>query len=109
MTSKAEYIQEADFATLLKADTPVVIDFTASWCGPCKVVGPLMDQLVEEFGAKAKIVKVDVDQNKAIAKEHNIRSIPAVLYLNQGKEVDRVIGVKPYEDFQGILTKLVNG
>lgn len=103
----AEYIQEADFVNLLASEKPIVVDFTASWCGPCKVVSPLMDQLIEEFGDQVTVVKVDIDQNKAITKDHNVRSIPAVIYFNNGEEVNRVIGVKPYEEFQAILKGLV--
>ena len=107
MTIKAEYIETNDLTTLMSLEVPIVVDFTATWCGPCKVVGPLMDQLAQNYEGRAKVVKIDLDTNKAIAKQFTIKSIPAVIYLKNGEEVERIIGVKTYEYFQNALEKLV--
>lgn len=102
----ADYVpDEAAFDNLITNNPLVVIDFTASWCGPCKLVGPLMDQLSEEYGDKITVAKLDIDSNKPIAKRFGIKSIPAVLFFKQGEQVDTVIGAKPYEEFSATLEK----
>ncbi|MBX2865276.1 MAG: thioredoxin [Leptolyngbyaceae cyanobacterium MAG.088] len=102
----AEYIpDEATLDNLLTSQPVVVMDCTASWCGPCKLVAPLMDQLAEEYGDQVTVVKIDVDTNKPIAKRFGIKSIPAVLFFKQGEQVDTVIGAKPYSEFKTTLTK----
>ncbi len=102
----AEYIlDETALDNLLTSQPLVVLDCTASWCGPCKLVAPLMDQLAEEYGDQVTVVKLDIDQNKAIAKRFGIKSIPAVLFFKQGEQVDTVIGAKPYSEFSSTLAK----
>lgn len=102
----ADYItDEAAFDTLITSNPLTVIDFTASWCGPCKLVGPLMDQLAAEYGDKITVAKLDIDTNKPVAKRFGIKSIPAVLYFKQGEQVDIVIGAKPYSEFSTTLEK----
>ena len=102
----AAYIQdEAEFDTLLKAEAVFVVDCTATWCGPCKLVAPLMDQLAEEYGDRAKVFKLDLDANKAVAKRFGIRSIPAVMFFKQGELAETVVGAKPYEAFSSVLAQ----
>ncbi len=100
-----EYVQAEDFEALVAQETVVVADFTASWCGPCKLVAPLMDQLGEAFTGKAKVVKVDLDANKSLAKTYSIRSIPAVLFFKDGALAETLVGVKPYSVFEETLNK----
>ncbi len=101
----AEYIaDEAAFDALVKAESVVVVDCTASWCGPCKLVAPLMDQLADEYDGKAKVAKLDLDENKAVAKRFGIRSIPAVMMFKNGELVDTLVGVKPYSTFSEAVT-----
>ncbi len=101
----AEYIaDEAAFDTLIKEDSVVVVDCTASWCGPCKLVAPLMDQLSEEFDGKATVSKLDLDSNKDVAKRFGIKSIPAVMFFKNGELMDTLIGVKPYSTFSETVT-----
>ena len=99
---------ETEFDSLLASEPLLVVDFTASWCGPCKVVGPLMDRLSGEYSDSAKVFKLDLDENKSLAKRFGIRSIPAVMYFNQGELVKTVVGVKPYEEFSDALKEIVN-
>lgn len=102
----AAYIQnEAEFDTLLETEPLFVVDCTASWCGPCKLVAPLMDQLANEYSARAKVFKLDLDANKPIAKRFGIRSIPAVMIFKQGELAETIVGAKPYEDFSSALAK----
>lgn len=72
-----------------------VVDFWAEWCGPCRMIAPSLDQLAAEYGARAKVTKLDVDENQKTAMKYNIRSIPAVLFFKDGKLVDQVIGAVP--------------
>lgn len=77
-----------------------VVDFWAAWCGPCRAVGPILDQLAQEFAGKAKVAKVDVDANMRTASRFNVRSIPAILFFKDGKVVETVIGAYPKVYFE---------
>lgn len=101
----AEYVaDEAAFDALVKEDSVVVVDCTASWCGPCKIVSPLIDQLADEFEGKATVSKLDLDSNKAVAKRFGIKSIPAVMLFKNGELMDTLVGVKPYSVFSEAVT-----
>ncbi len=102
----AAYIQdETEFDSLLATEALLVIDCTATWCGPCKLIAPLIDQLAEEYGDRAKVLKLDLDANKFVAKRYGIRSIPAVMFFVQGDLAETMIGAKPYEEFSNTLAK----
>ncbi|NET31054.1 MAG: thioredoxin [Cyanothece sp. SIO1E1] len=101
--TQAAYIQDSDFDALLADDMPLVVDCTAPWCGPCRKIAPLIDQLAGEYEGRAKVVKLDIDQNKLTAKKFEIRSIPAVLIFKGGELVEKLVGVAPYEKFSGAL------
>ena len=101
------YVQESEFDAVLSEEKVVVVDFTATWCGPCRLISPLMDQLAEEYKGRAKVVKVDVDSNKPIFKRFALRSIPAVLIFKDGELAETIVGVSPYEDFSKAVQKLL--
>jgi thioredoxin 1 len=82
-----------------------VVDFWATWCGPCRMVAPIMDQLAGEYNGKAKVTKVDVDSNQGTAMRFNIRSIPTVLFFKDGKIVDQVVGAAPKSKFDEVFKK----
>lgn len=103
--STVAYIQDNEFEQLLKDESILVIDFTATWCGPCKQVSPMMDQLATDYDGRAKVTKVDVDKNKGIAKQFGIRSIPAVLVFKSGELVETLVGMSPYEKFTSAVDK----
>lgn len=100
-----EYIEAAEFEALIAQEPLVVADFTASWCGPCKLVSPLMDKLGTALEGKAKVVKVDLDKNQALAKEYSIKSIPAVVIFKGGSVAEMMVGVKPYSVFESTVDK----
>jgi thioredoxin 1 len=106
-TDMVAYIQENEFDLLLSEEKVLVVDFTATWCGPCRLVSPLMDQLADEYKGRVKVVKVDVDNNKPIFKKFGLRSIPAVLIFKDGELVEKIVGVSPYEKFTSAVDKLV--
>ncbi|WP_138502634.1 thioredoxin [Nostoc sp. PA-18-2419] len=103
------YVQEGEFDVVLNGseEQVVVVDFTASWCGPCRLIAPLMEQLAEEYKGRAKVVKVDVDSNKPIFKQFGLRSIPAVLFFKDGVLAETIVGVSPYEQFTNAVDKLL--
>lgn len=101
--STVPYIKDDKFDELLTSEVPVVVDFTAPWCGPCRKVGPLMDKLSEEYKDRVKVVKIDIDADKATAKKYSIRSIPAVLIFKGGEVVETIVGVADYEKFTAAL------
>jgi thioredoxin 1 len=90
---------ETEFEALLKSEPLLVVDFTASWCGPCKIVAPLMEQLSDAYGDKVSVFKLDLDSNQSLAKRFGIKSIPAIMYFKHGEQVETLVGVKPYEEF----------
>ncbi|MFP4134592.1 MAG: thioredoxin [Halothece sp.] len=104
--AETAYIQtEAEFDEIINSDSLVVVDFTATWCGPCKLVGPLIDQLGEEYSDRAHIYKLDLDHHKSIAKRFSIKSIPAVMFFKGGEAVETIVGAKTYDDYRQELEK----
>jgi len=103
--TKAAFVQGTEFDELLTKAIPIVVDFTATWCGPCRVIAPLIDQLAKEYEGRAQVVKLDLDQNKDTAKKYSVRSIPAVLIFKNGEVVENLVGKASYETFSQALEK----
>jgi thioredoxin 1 len=92
---------------VLKSDQPVLVDFWAQWCGPCRQLAPVVDQLATDFDGKAKIAKLDVDANPKLAQQYDVNSIPALLFFKGGKIVDRTVGVVSKDQLANKLNGLV--
>lgn len=88
---------------VMEANVPVLIDFWASWCGPCRMMSPLIDQIAEEMGDKLKVCKVNVDENHELAEKYEIMTIPAFIVMKNGAETGRTIGVQPKEDILKLI------
>ncbi len=80
---------------VLKATTPVVVDFSATWCGPCKRLAPIVEDLAKEYDGKVKIAKLDIDGSPESAQKFRVMSVPTVLFFKGGKQVDMVVGLQP--------------
>jgi thioredoxin 1 len=85
----------------------VLVDFWATWCGPCKMIAPVLEELASEYGDKVKIVKVDVDENQETAGKYGVMSIPTLLVLKDGEVVDKAVGYQPKEALAEVLNKHV--
>ena len=82
---------------VLNSDKPVLVDFWAAWCGPCRMLGPIIEEIADDFAGKAIVGKVDVDNNQQISVDYGIRNIPTVLIFKNGEVVDKIVGVSPKE------------
>ena len=101
-------ITDSNFEEIvLKSDKPVLVDFWAAWCGPCRMVGPIIDELSDEYDGKAVVGKVDIDSNQQYAAQFGVRNIPTVLVFKDGELVDRKVGVSSKNDYAQALDNLI--
>ncbi len=104
----ATEVTEANFDEIvLKSEKPVIVDFWAEWCGPCRMIGPIVEEIGVEYAEKAKVVKVDVDSNNGIATKYGIRNIPTILFFKNGQVADKQVGAVPKSTLVNKLNALI--
>ncbi len=101
-------LQDATFEReVLKSDTPVLVDFWAVWCGPCKAIAPTIEELAKQYRGKVKIAKMDVDEHQQVPQQFGIRSIPTLLVFKGGRVVDTIVGAVPRAKIEESLNKAI--
>ena len=102
-----KHLNAQEFEAALQDNQPAMIDFSAVWCGPCQILAPVMEKLAEDYDGKALVAKVDVDEQRELAIQYRVMSVPTVLFLKDGKVVDRKVGVREPEEYTKLLDTLI--
>ena len=106
--SKANPVTDSEFTNaVLESTVPVIVDFWATWCGPCQVMGPILDTMAGEYEGKIKVLKMNVDENPVTPAKYGIRGIPTLILFNKGEAVDRIIGAQPKGNVDNLIKKIV--
>ena len=100
-------VSDGDFeAEILQADQPALVDFWAAWCGPCRTVGPVVEELAGEYAGKVKVAKLNVDENKQTPTKYGVRGIPTLMLFKDGQVVDQIVGAVPKSRIKELLDKV---
>jgi thioredoxin 1 len=106
-SEKLVTLTEGNFASeVLESTTPVLVDFWAAWCGPCKMIAPILDELAGEFQGKVKIGKVDIDTEQGLATKYGVRAIPTLLLFNKGQVAEQMVGARSKRDLKTSLDRV---
>ncbi len=109
MNTHVEQGTDANFEELVaKSDVPVLVDFWAPWCGPCRTVGPVLEEVADEYAGRAKVVKINVDEQKEVAGAMGVRSIPTIALFHGGEVKNLLVGARPKADFAAALNKILS-
>jgi thioredoxin 1 len=104
--ANVRHISDAEFeSAVMQSPVPVFIDFWAPWCGPCRIVGPIIDEIASEYAGKISVVKINVDDNPAVAQQFMVSSIPTLMLFKGGQMVDRALGAMPKAELQKMIDR----
>ena len=104
-STAVQHVTDADFDQTIQAGKPVFVDFWAPWCGPCRIIGPIVEELAPSYQGKAIMAKVNVDDNPQIAQKFGVTSIPTLMMFKDGKLVDRAVGAMPKGELQKFIDR----
>ena len=105
MSGDIQHLTDADFDEAIKGDSPILVDFWAAWCAPCRMIAPVLEELAGEYGGRARVGKVNVDEQGAIAQRFGIQSIPTLMLFKKGEVADKVVGVASKDALTQLLDK----
>lgn len=109
MSEKVLHVTDKSFdLEVLKSDTPVLVDFWATWCAPCRAIAPIVEEMAETYSGKLKVAKMNVDENPATPGRYGVRGIPTLILFKKGEVVDQVVGAVPKSQVQGLIAKAVS-
>lgn len=100
-------VTNENYESIINGNNPVLVDFWATWCGPCRMVGPVIENLADEYAGKAAVCKVNVDDMPDLASQYKIMSIPTVMVIKNGEILDKAVGVRTKEEYQGMIEKII--
>ncbi len=108
MSEKVIYLSDDTFQQeVLQSDKPVMVDFWASWCGPCLALAPIIDEIAENYGDKIKVCKLNVDENQKTAMEYGIKGIPTIIFFKNGQVVEQSVGLVPKDYLEDLIKKVI--
>jgi thioredoxin 1 len=105
MSGDVRHLTDADFQEAIQGDSPILVDFWAAWCAPCRMIAPVLEELAGEYDGRARVGKVNVDEQSATAQRFGIQSIPTLILFKNGEVADKVVGVAPKEALSRLLDK----
>ncbi|MCD6415155.1 MAG: thioredoxin [Planctomycetes bacterium] len=109
MSERVIEVTDADFdSQVMQSELPVVLDLWAPWCGPCRMISPLLKELAEEHAGQVKLCKINVDENPQTAVRFGIQAIPTILFFADGEEKNRLIGVRPKSAYQAVIEEMIS-
>tara|TARA_B100002052_G_C15796003_1_gene558689 strand:+ start:193 stop:522 length:330 start_codon:yes stop_codon:yes gene_type:complete len=108
MSDNVVNLNDGNFEEFLSKEQPILVDFWAEWCGPCKMLTPVIEELSNDFAGKAIVAKVNVDESPGIAQKYSIRSIPSLLFFHEGEVKHQLVGVASKQDIASAIEKLIN-
>ncbi|MCH7549797.1 MAG: thioredoxin [Candidatus Krumholzibacteriota bacterium] len=109
MSNEIEFTDANFSAEVLEADVPVLVDFWAPWCGPCKMIAPMVEEISNEYAGKVKVGKLNTDDNQTVASQYGVMSIPTLMIFKNGEVVERIVGAQPKEALTGKLESVLEG